>query len=121
VSSIWSSFLSPLRINPIHDRMARLSFFVSLLAVANGVLGAEWKGEQKTVGGVKYQCKCYSDNECFPSPTDWAALNKTVGGALKRALPPGAPCFNSIGNASNTYNAAECADVQKNWVNEQYL
>jgi hypothetical protein len=92
-----------------------------LLALSSIVLSAPWIGEQKTVDGVKYQCKCYSDNACFPSPLDWAALNKTVGGALKRALPPGAPCFRSVGNVSTTYDAAACADVQKNWANEQYL
>jgi hypothetical protein len=102
--------------------MGRLSLFISLLCVADGALGASWKGEEKTVGGVKYRCKCYSDNACFPTSTDWAALNKTVGGVLKVALPPGAPCHKSVGNVStNVYNAAACTDVQANWLNEQYL
>ena len=111
---------SLLGISLLYGKMGRLSLLVSLLAVANAV-GAAWLGEEKTVDGQKYQCKCYSDNDCFPRPTDWAALNKTVGGVLKRALPPGAPCFHAVGNVSTTYDAAACADVQNNWVNEQYL
>ncbi|KAF2690953.1 FAD/FMN-containing isoamyl alcohol oxidase-like protein MreA [Lentithecium fluviatile CBS 122367] len=99
--------------------MGRLSLLVSLLSLTDTVFG-KWLGETKTVGGKKYQCKCYSDNECFPTPADWAALNKTVGGTLKVTLPPGAPCHDSVGNVS-TYNAAACADVQANWVNEQWL
>lgn len=103
-----------------YHKMGRLSLFVALLAAANGALGGDWKGELKNMGGVKYQCKCYSDNKCFPKATDWAALNKTVGGTLQRALPPGAPCHKAIGSI-NTYDAKACADVQANWLNEQYL
>ncbi|KAF2657495.1 FAD-binding domain-containing protein, partial [Lophiostoma macrostomum CBS 122681] len=102
--------------------MGRTSLFVSLLSVANCVLGAGWIGEVKQENGVTYQCKCYSDNACWPTGADWTALNTTVQGALKVALPPGAVCHNSIGNTStSTYNAAACANVQANWLNEQWL
>lgn len=104
-----------------HVKMGRLSVFVVSLAAVNGILGAPWKGEVKTVEGVKYQCKCYSDNECYPKATDWAALNKTVGGTLQRALPPGAVCYNSVGNNTGVYDAAKCANVQANWLSEQWL
>ncbi|KAF2003285.1 FAD-binding domain-containing protein [Amniculicola lignicola CBS 123094] len=87
----------------------------SLLAVASA-----WSGEVKKVGRVTYQCKCYSDNSCWPKAPAWAALNTTVDGALKVAVPPGAACHKKLGELS-TYNEAECANVQANWVNEQFL
>ncbi|KAF2266794.1 FAD/FMN-containing isoamyl alcohol oxidase-like protein MreA [Lojkania enalia] len=100
--------------------MARISHLASLLAVANCTFAAKWIGEVKEVNGVKYQCKCYSDNKCWPTATDWAALNTTVGGVLRRAVPPGAVCHNTIGNVS-TYSAEACTNVQANWLNEQFL
>lgn len=100
--------------------MGRLSRFISLVSLATSVVG--WKGEIKKVNGATYQCKCYSDNSCFPSAADFNALNKTVGGALKLAIPPGAVCHNKFGNLSvSTYNAAACSNAQANWLNEQWL
>lgn len=102
--------------------MGRASLFISLLSVVNCVVGAKWIGEVKKEGNVTYQCKCYSDNACWPTGAEWTALNSTVGGALQLALPPGAVCHNKVGNLSvSTFNAAACADVKANWVNEQYL
>lgn len=102
--------------------MGRASFFFSLLSVANCVLAADWIGEVKKDNGVTYQCKCYSDNACWPTGAEWTALNTTVGGALQVAVPPGAVCHKSFGNIStSTYNSAACADVQSKWLNEQWL
>jgi hypothetical protein len=102
--------------------MVYLSSLLSLAAVANVVLGAKWIGEVKKQDGVTYQCKCYSDNACWPTTKEWSSLNTTVGGALQLALPPGAVCHNKIGNLSvSTYNAAACENVKANWVNEQFL
>jgi hypothetical protein len=105
--------------------MGRSSLFISLLAVSNHVLGANWIGEIKEENGVTYQCKCYQDNSCWPKAADWSALNNTVGGALKVAIPPGAVCHKSFQTFDNvsiaTYNAAKCADTQANWLNETWL
>ncbi|EOA81947.1 uncharacterized protein SETTUDRAFT_141802 [Exserohilum turcica Et28A] len=101
--------------------MGRFSVVASLLLAANGVLGAKWIGEVKNVDGARYQCKCYSDNSCWPTTSDWAKLNKTVSGALQVALPPGAVCYNSLGNETNVYDAAKCADTQANWGSEQWM
>lgn len=107
--------------------MGRTSFFVSLLSVASCALGADWIGEEK----AGYQCKCYSDNACWPKTADWSKLNATVGGSLQVALPPGAVChtalsLNNGGNAPNatsisTYNEAACAEVQAKFLDEQFL
>ena len=102
--------------------MGRFSLFVSLLLATNGVLGAKWIGEVKKVGGTEYQCKCYSDNACWPTNKDWEKLNTTVNGQLQLALPPGAVCHTKLGNDSvSPYNAAKCADTKANWQNEQWL
>ncbi|KAF2120473.1 FAD/FMN-containing isoamyl alcohol oxidase-like protein MreA [Lophiotrema nucula] len=97
--------------------------FIPLLALASSALA--WIGEVKEENGVKYQCKCYSDNACWPTVTDWTSLNTTVAGALKRATPPGAVCHRSLSTAgvsnASTYNAAACADAQANWLNEKWL
>ncbi|KAF2019041.1 FAD/FMN-containing isoamyl alcohol oxidase-like protein MreA [Aaosphaeria arxii CBS 175.79] len=106
--------------------MGRVSFLVSLLSATTCALGAEWIGEVKG----DYQCKCYSDNACWPKTADWSALNATVDGKLQVAIPPGAVCHKALensapGNQTNaaiaTYNQAACSQVQANWVNEQYL
>lgn len=103
-------------------KMARTSLLVAFLAAINCAVATEWKGEVKEVDGVTYQCKCYSDNSCWPTTADWNALNTTVSGALQVALPPGAPCHRNFENSTiSTYNEAACAEVQANWVNEQWL
>lgn len=102
--------------------MGRFSQIASLLFAAHSVLGAEWIGEVNTVDGIEYQCKCYSDNACWPTNKDWEKLNETVSGALQVALPPGAVCHKNLGNSTTSfYDAAKCAEVQANWGNEQYL
>jgi hypothetical protein len=108
--------------------MGRTSSLLSLLLAANCALGQDfeatkkWKGETRIENGVEYECKCYSDNACWPKEKDWSSLNKTVGGSLRVALPPGAVCYNSLqGVPGSTYDAAACQEVQANWVNEQYL
>ncbi|KAF2276086.1 FAD-binding domain-containing protein [Westerdykella ornata] len=110
--------------------MGRASSLVALLSVANVILGqdvaaaARWIGETRKENGVTYQCKCYSDNACWPIANAWSKLNTTVGGALRLALPPGAPCYRSVSGvpaAGSTYDAAECANVQANFNSEQWL
>ncbi|KAH7096013.1 hypothetical protein FB567DRAFT_432188 [Paraphoma chrysanthemicola] len=108
--------------------MGRFSLIAPVLLAANGALvasqdlaAAKWIGETKKVDGVNYQCKCYSDNSCWPTNKDWENLNKTVGGTLQVAVPPGAVCHKEFGNSSSVYDAAKCADTQANWLNEQWL
>lgn len=103
--------------------MGRFSQLASLLLAANSVAGYKWIGEVKKVDGVEYQCKCYSDNACWPTNADWAALNRTVSGALQPAIPPAAVCHNKLGNTTlNVYDPVKCAELQAIWTtNEQYL
>ena len=102
--------------------MAPTSLFIALLAAVSYAVAAKWKGEVKQVNGTTYQCKCYSDNSCWPTHADWNALNNTVGGALQVAIPPGAPCHKKFENSTiSVYSEAACAEVQSNWGNEQWL
>jgi hypothetical protein len=101
--------------------MGRFSLLAPLLLAANGVLGAKWIGEVKKVDGTEYQCKCYSDNACWPTNKDWERLNKTVDGTLQLATPPGAVCYNKFDNLTSVYDEAKCAETQANWGNEQWL
>lgn len=109
--------------------MGRFSLFAPVLLAANGVLAAPppppqsspWMGEMKAVDGVNYQCKCYSDNACWPKNVDWDRLNRTTNGALQVAIPPGAVCHTEFGNMTSVYDAAKCADTQANWASEQWL
>lgn len=77
----------------------------------------------RTWNGTRYGCKCYLGDSCWPSSSQWKALNDTVGGNLQVDIPPGAPCYNvfqgPLGNIS-TYNAAKCANVTAEFANEQW-
>lgn len=109
---------------PRSSTMGRLFHLVPvlLLATITGTVGAEWIGEVREEEGTTYQCKCYSDNACWPSTQDWDRLNETASGALQLALPPGAVCHRAIGNTSiSVYDAAKCVETQANWANEQYM
>jgi hypothetical protein len=104
--------------------MGFLSSLAVLLLTVDSTLGARWIGETKKINGVTYQCKCYSDNACWPQNTEWDIFNKTLGGALHLAIPPGAVCHKEFGNGNsslNVFNAKACAEVQANWGNEQWL
>jgi hypothetical protein len=102
--------------------MSVFSSLAVLSLAANSVFAAKWIGEVKKVGEFNYQCKCYSDNACWPTDHEWDKLNKTLCGALQLATPPGAPCHNKIGNSSlSTFDFKACAEVQANWGNEQWL
>lgn len=99
--------------------MAIIGHLLTAASVFSGAFAAQWLGETKTEGNTTYQCKCYSDNACWPSQADWNALNTTVGGALLNALPPAAPCHYTM-NGTKTYNAAECETVNALYTDETW-
>lgn len=103
-------------------QMVRFLLVLSHWFALTGALAVPWIGEIQRVDGIAYQCKCYSDNTCWPGSGDWEELNKTVDGTLQLAIPPGAVCHQALGNSSvNTYDPVKCADTQANWLNEQWL
>lgn len=58
-------------------------------------------------------CRCLPGDACWPSPRAWAHLNATVGGRLIATTLLAAPCHDP------TYNAAECAQLQSQWIYPQ--
>ncbi|KAF9163198.1 hypothetical protein DFQ26_002855 [Actinomortierella ambigua] len=50
------------------------------------------EGEPTTFRASKTQCRCRSNQPCWPSAADWASLNTTVGGRLISTQPIGRPC-----------------------------
>ncbi|SPQ27115.1 b080c8bd-97fb-40e4-98c9-4cd3d3d8c9e4 [Thermothielavioides terrestris] len=76
-----------------------------------------------TFQGIKFGCKCYPGDPCWPSPAKWNALNATVDGQLLVNIPPGAPCHNNFTGplgTINTYDAAKCAEVTQNFTSESW-
>ncbi|CAH0043754.1 unnamed protein product [Clonostachys solani] len=52
-------------------------------------------------------CKCYKGDDCWPSPSDWESLNRTVGGTLRKVIPPAASCYNEF-EGMKTYDREAC-------------
>jgi hypothetical protein len=100
------------------------SAFISLLAIVGttnaATVAAKWKGEVIKSGKATYQCKCYSDNNCWPAQGQWRALNNSVDGTLQIARPPASVCYNKVGELS-TYDAAKCAEITAKWTDEQTI
>lgn len=106
--------------------MGLLALWAALLLSSNAI-AAKWIGETRTEDGINYQCKCYSDNACWPSNKEWDAFNRTLDGALQLAIPAAVSCHYKFENYTfNTYDAAKCADVTEKigngiYGNEQWM
>ncbi|CAI6340144.1 unnamed protein product [Periconia digitata] len=59
-------------------------------------------------GEIPADCKTFPGDDDWPSTQRWAALNATLNGALIRAVPPLAACYQGP-----FYNAAKCEDVKR--------
>lgn len=101
-----------------------------LLAAASLLIPAVTAGDKptplvpRTWNGKKYSCKCYYGDACWPSVSEWKALNTTVSGRLVPFIPPEAAChnfFNGTLFTIPTYDAAKCADVTTNYPTEQWI
>ncbi|PVF95632.1 FAD-binding domain-containing protein, partial [Serendipita vermifera] len=54
---------------------------------------------------------CTYPQPCWPSDSDWNALNSTLRGSLVRARPPAYPCHQP------NFDDAQCQIVKQNWTN----
>ncbi|ESZ89676.1 FAD/FMN-containing isoamyl alcohol oxidase MreA [Sclerotinia borealis F-4128] len=65
------------------------------------------------------RCRSIPGDASWPSPADWVALNKTVGGRLIATIPIGAPCHTSFspftGTKISTYDKEECNALRNEW------
>ncbi|KAF2269519.1 FAD-binding domain-containing protein [Lojkania enalia] len=62
------------------------------------------------------KCKCAPGDSCWPSFSDFSALNRTLGGRLIQALPPASVCYQDQPN----YNATACDIVTTSWFNSKF-
>ena len=61
-------------------------------------------------------CKCFPGDKCWPTPTEWTAFNKTLGGKLVATVPLAAPCHD---DKWASYSEATCEALQANWTNPE--
>ena len=88
--------------------MAFVSLLVLVAAIAVGT----------TSYGKKSRCRSIPGDVEWPSESDWAGLNQTVGGNLIATVPIGAVCHRSLlGKPSNEsqYDEEACAALRDDW------
>ncbi|KAF2802247.1 FAD binding domain-containing protein [Mytilinidion resinicola] len=61
-------------------------------------------------------CKCTPTSDCWPSATEWSALNDTVSGQLIQAVPPASVCY----SAQPNYNEDACDYIRSQWFNSSF-
>ncbi|KAK3381106.1 FAD binding domain-containing protein [Podospora didyma] len=89
-------------------------------AAARSVAHQHWLLEgREAQDRAPARCKCYPGDSCWPSNNEWASLNRTVGGRLVRAIPPGAVCYDSF-EGTPTKDATQCAVVASQWTNASW-
>lgn len=99
---------------------------LSSLLLASQALASTNKAQQlveRSWNGQRYGCRCYADDACWPSKTDWNSLNHTVRGNLIAHAPPGAPCHKSFTGplgTLNLYDKDECETIYENFGVEQW-
>ena len=90
-----------------------------LLLAAHGLADQSLVAREDPTSSAK-QCRCYPGDACWPSTSQWSALNQTVGGRLVRVIPPGAACYPTF-NGIPTADAAQCAEVASQWGNATWM
>ncbi|SPO06099.1 related to isoamyl alcohol oxidase [Cephalotrichum gorgonifer] len=81
------------------------------------------KPPPRTWDGVKWDCKCYHGDACWPKPAQWEKLKASVGGNLVVHVPPESACHNTFDGplgTVETYDAARCAEVNATYTDEQW-
>ena len=54
-------------------------------------------------------CRCLPGDECWPSDSDWQALNSSIGGRLIATAPLASVCH------SPNYDSAQCTPLSRVW------
>lgn len=65
-----------------------------------------------TNGSTIENCRCYPGDACWPTASEWAAFNETVGGRLVATQPLAAVCHY---DNFTTYDAGACAALVDVW------
>ncbi|KAF2422746.1 FAD-binding domain-containing protein [Tothia fuscella] len=88
-----------------------LSVFICLLTLSLRIdaRATETSLEQK-------QCKYTPDSPEWPTASEWANFNETLGGRLLRPSAPAAPCHPS----NPLFDAQDCKYITDRWTNSQW-
>ncbi|KAJ7880121.1 hypothetical protein B0H13DRAFT_2542387 [Mycena leptocephala] len=65
---------------------------------------------------VAASCRCYPDDACWPTATEWSSLNTTIGGRLVATVPLAAACHD---DQWVTYDNATCTALQNSWLDPE--
>ena len=60
------------------------------------------------------RCKVYPGDKAWPKPSEWELLNKTLEGALIKAVPQASVCYF---NGTSQHDEAACTNLAANWTN----
>ncbi|KAK6594228.1 hypothetical protein H4I96_11141 [Botrytis cinerea] len=61
-------------------------------------------------------CKCLPSESCWPSKSEWTALNESISGQLIESTPPAAACYPS----QPSYNPSECDSILTAWTSSAF-
>ncbi|KAK7983488.1 MFS transporter [Apiospora arundinis] len=90
-----------------------LPYFVLGAAVSGARIAPTPPRDQLTPTSAEDgNCKCFPGDPCWPSESEWAAFNRTVGGRLVATVPLAAPCHHS---PLAPYDPVACAAVRSTW------
>ncbi|KAL2256286.1 hypothetical protein VTK26DRAFT_1897 [Humicola hyalothermophila] len=115
VAGLASAALAQIHVRDEPDPAAKVTD-VSALDFSDAAVPAT-----TSLGGLRYGCKCYPGEKCWPSAAEWNTLNDTVNGQLQIQIPPGAPCYNQFQGpfgTVDTFDADACAEVTQNWADQ---
>lgn len=62
-----------------------------------------------TATAASPNCHCLPGDDCWPTVSQWRALNSSVAGRLIATVPIGAPCHEP------GFDALACAQLQQHW------
>ena len=73
--------------------------------------------------GQRPDCKCYPDDDCWPSKREWNKLSRDTGDRLSVELPPGLPCFETYEgeHVDGANDPEKCAEVTASWTDPNWV
>ena len=57
-------------------------------------------------------CRCFPGDACWPTPSEWTALNQSLNGKLVATVPLASPCHD---DDFGPFDAQRCAELQSTW------
>ncbi|KAF2016338.1 FAD-binding domain-containing protein [Aaosphaeria arxii CBS 175.79] len=90
------------------DQSATMYFFIFLISFTVASASA--------ISNTTQDCKCVPGDSCWPSTSDFSALNDTLSGHLIQAIPPASVCYQSEPN----YDEAACNQILSSWFSSDF-